>query len=63
VAPSGQQSPLPLDRIRSVKPHRNGLEVHPTRGNPVFLAFSDGVADAAMRIARLLRDARGGQPA
>ncbi|HEU4882714.1 MAG TPA: hypothetical protein VFT45_10725 [Longimicrobium sp.] len=63
VAPSGQQSPLPLDRIRSVKPHRNGLQVHPTRGNPVFLAFSDGVADAAMRIARLLRDARGGRPA
>jgi hypothetical protein len=63
VAPSGQQSPLPLDRIRSVQPHRNGLEVHPSRGNPVFLAFTDGVADAAMRIARLLRDARGGPPA
>ena len=39
VAPAGQQSPLPLDRIRSVQPHRNGLEVHPGRGNPVFLAF------------------------
>jgi hypothetical protein len=56
VAPSGQQSPLPLDRIRSVQPHRNGLEVHPGRGNPVFLAFQDGVADAAMRIARALRE-------
>lgn len=63
VAPSGQQSPLPLDRIRSVQPHRNGLEVHPSRGNPVFLAFTDGVADAAMRIARALRDARGARPA
>jgi hypothetical protein len=59
VAPSGQQSPLPLDRIASVQPHRNGLEVHPSRGNPVFLAFTDGVADAAMRIARALRDVRG----
>ncbi|HEX6370638.1 MAG TPA: hypothetical protein VF006_17075 [Longimicrobium sp.] len=63
VAPSGQQSPLPLDRIRSVQPHRNGLEVHPLRGNPVFLAFRDGVADAAMRIARALRDARAARPA
>ncbi|WP_420124792.1 hypothetical protein [Longimicrobium sp.] len=63
VAPSGQQSPLPLDRIRAVQPHRNGLEVHPSRGNPVFLAFTDGVADAAMRIARVLRDIRGGRPA
>ncbi|HYR11852.1 MAG TPA: hypothetical protein VEQ60_28970 [Longimicrobium sp.] len=63
VAPSGQQSPLPLDRIRTVQPHRNGLEVFPTRGNPVFLAFGDGVADAAMRIARLLRDAHGARPA
>ncbi|HEX5871174.1 MAG TPA: hypothetical protein VFY65_12195 [Longimicrobium sp.] len=59
VAPSGQQSPLPLDRIRAVQPHRNGLEVYPTRGNPVFLAFRDGVADAAMRISRALADARG----
>lgn len=63
VAPSGQQSPLPLERIRSVQPHRNGLEVHPVRGNPVFLAFQDGVADAAMRIARALHDARGARPA
>jgi hypothetical protein len=63
VAPSGQQSPLPLDRIRSVHPHRNGLEVHPSRGNPVFLAFREGVADAAMRIARLLRESRGARPA
>lgn len=63
VARSGQQSPLPLDRIRAVLPHRNGLEVHPSRGNPVFLACADGVADAAMRIARALRDVRGERPA
>jgi hypothetical protein len=63
VAPSGQRSPLPLERIRSVQPHRNGLEVHPARGNPVFLAFQDGVADAAMRIARTLHDLRGARPA
>lgn len=56
VAPSGQQSPLPLERIRAVHPHRNGLEVRPLRGNPVFLAFRDGVADVAMRIGRALRD-------
>jgi hypothetical protein len=58
VAPSGQQSPLPLDRIRSVHPHRNGLQVRPLRGNPVFLAFHDGVDDAAMRISRVMNDAR-----
>jgi hypothetical protein len=63
VAHSGQQSPLPLDRIRAVQPHRNGLEVHPSKGNPVFLAFTDGVADAAMRIARALGDVRGEPPA
>lgn len=63
VAPSGQRSPLPLERIRSVQPHRNGLEVHPGRGNPVFLAFQEGVADAAMRIARTLHDVRGARPA
>lgn len=63
VAPSGQRSPLPLARIRSVQPHRNGLEVHPARGNPVFLAVQDGVADAAMRIARTLHDLRGARPA
>lgn len=59
AAPSGQRSPLPLDRIGSVRPHRNGLEVHPARGGPVFLAFRDGVADMAMRVARALNDARG----
>jgi hypothetical protein len=63
VAPSGQRSPLPLERIRSVQPHRNGLEVHPVRGNPVFLAFQDGLADAAMRIGRTLHDLRGARPA
>lgn len=58
VAPSGQQSPLPLERIRSVHPHRNGVQVRPLRGNPVFLAFHDGVDDVAMRISRVMNDAR-----
>lgn len=56
VAPSGQQSPLPLERIRAVHPHANGIEVRPLRGSPVFLAFRDGVADVAMRIGHALRD-------
>jgi|GEM_PF-5854772 len=59
VAPSGHQSPLPLDRIRAVHPHRNGLEVRPRRGSPVFLAFRERVADAAMRIGRVLRERSG----
>ncbi|HEU0301822.1 MAG TPA: hypothetical protein VFR37_20375 [Longimicrobium sp.] len=58
VAPSGQQSPLPLDRIRSVHPYRNGVQVWPARGNPVFLAFHDGVDEVAMRISRVLNDVR-----
>ncbi|MBW3572534.1 MAG: hypothetical protein KY467_15640 [Gemmatimonadetes bacterium] len=57
VAPSGQRSPLPLDRIRSVRPCRNGVEVHPLRGAPVLLAFDDGVVDVAMRIARAVQEA------
>jgi hypothetical protein len=61
VARSGQKSPLPLERIRSVHPHRNGVEVRPQRGGPVFLAFGDGVADVAMRIGRALRE-RAGAP-
>jgi hypothetical protein len=56
VAPAGQQSPLPLERIRTVHPHANGIEVRPLRGSPVFLAFRDGVADVAMRIGRALHD-------
>lgn len=63
VAPSGQKSPLPLERIRSVHPHRNGVEVRPLRGGPVFLAFNDGVADVAMRIGRALRERAGAPPA
>jgi hypothetical protein len=62
VAPSGQQSPLPLERIRAVHPHANGIEVRPLRGNPVFLAFRDDVADVAMRIGRALRDRSGARP-
>jgi hypothetical protein len=58
VAPNGQQSPLPLDRVRAVQPHRNGLEVRPLRGSPVFLAFTGGVDDVAMRLDRAARDLR-----
>lgn len=63
VAPSGQQSPLPLERIRTVHPHGNGIEVRPLRGSPVFLAFRDGVADVAMRIGRALHDRAAARPA
>ena len=63
VAPSGQQSPLPLDRIRAVRPCRNGLEAHPLRGSPVFLAFDDGVDEVAMRIRRAVGDFRAAPPA
>ena len=56
VAPSGQNSPLPVSRVRAVRPFRNGLEVQPQRGSPVFLAFTGGVDDVAMRIDRAARD-------
>lgn len=58
VAPSGQQSALLLDRIRAVQPFRNGLEVRPLRGNPVFLGFTGGVDDVVMRIDRAATDLR-----
>jgi hypothetical protein len=58
VAPSGQNSPLPVSRVRAVLPFRNGLEVRPQRGSPVFLAFTGGVDDVAMRIDRAARDLR-----
>jgi hypothetical protein len=58
VAPSGQNSPLPVSRVRAVRPFRNGLEVRPQRGSPVFLAFTGGVDDVAMRIDRAARDLR-----
>lgn len=58
VAPNGQQSPLPLDRVRSVQPYCNGLDVRPLRGSPVFLAFTGGVEDVAMRLDRAARDLR-----
>lgn len=58
VAPSGQNSPLPVSRVRAVRPFRNGLEVRPLRGGPVFLAFADGVDEVAMRIDRAARDLR-----
>jgi hypothetical protein len=60
VAPSGQQSPLPVNRVRAVRPFRNGLEVQPQRGSPVFLAFTGGVDDVAMRIDRAATDLRAG---
>ena len=58
VARSGQQSALALSRVRAVRPFRNGLQVQPHRGGPVFLAFTDGVDDLAMRIDRAARDLR-----
>lgn len=58
VAPSGQQSPLPLSRVRAVHPFRNGLEVRPQTGHAVFLAFTGGVDDVAMRVDRAVRDLR-----
>ena len=60
VNAAGQQSPLPLERLRRAVPHADGLEVVPTGGPPLFLAFTDGVPDLAARLARVLRDrARG----
>jgi len=58
VAPSGQQSPLPVSRLRAVHPYRNGVEVRPQRGGPVFLAFGGGADEVAMRIDRAARDLR-----
>jgi hypothetical protein len=58
VARSGQQSALALSRVRAVRPFRNGLQVQPHHGGPVFLAFTDGVDDLAMRIDRAARDLR-----
>lgn len=58
VAPSGQQSPLPVSRLRAVHPFHNGLEVQPQRGHPVFLAFTGGVDDVAMLVDRAAADLR-----
>ena len=58
VARSGQQSPLLLSQVLGVRPFRNGLEVRPRRGRTVFLAFTGGVDDVAMRIDRAVRDLR-----
>jgi hypothetical protein len=58
VARSGQKSALPVSRVRAVRPFRNGLEVQPQRGSPVFLAFTDGVDEVAMRVDRAARDLR-----
>jgi hypothetical protein len=58
VARSGQKSALPVSRVHAVRPFRNGLEVQPQRGSPVFLAFTDGVDDVAMRVDRAARDLR-----
>jgi len=58
VARSGQQSALALSRVRAVRPFRNGLQVQPHHGSPVFLALTDGVDDLAMCIDRAARDLR-----
>jgi hypothetical protein len=58
VTPAGQRSELAVSRVRAVQPHRNGIEVRQQRGAPVFLAFTDGVDDAAMRMDRAAADLR-----
>jgi hypothetical protein len=58
VTPAGQRSELAVSRVRAVHPHRNGIEVRQQRGAPVFLAFADGVDDAAMRMDRAAADLR-----
>ncbi|HEX6040169.1 hypothetical protein [Longimicrobium sp.] len=58
VTSAGQRSELAVSRVRAVLPYRNGIEVRQQRGAPVFLAFTDGVDDAAMRIDRAASDLR-----
>lgn len=58
VTPAGQRSELAVSRVRAVLPHRNGIEIRQQRGAPVFLAFADGVDDAAMRMDRAAADLR-----
>jgi hypothetical protein len=57
VAPSGQQSPLPLARIAGAAAHANGVEVRPVRGPALFLRFDDGVGEVAAVLAGARRAA------
>jgi hypothetical protein len=57
VAPSGQQSPLPLERVARAAPRADGIEVHPLRGPAVFLRFDEGVEEVAAALARAIEDA------
>jgi hypothetical protein len=54
VAPSGQQSPLPLDRVAHAAVHLDGVAVRPGRGPALFLRFHDSVGDFAARLSRAL---------
>lgn len=56
VAPSGQQSPLPLDRVARAAVYRDGVEVRPAIGPALFIRFHDGVDDFAARLSRALPD-------
>lgn len=52
VAPSGQQSPLPLERISRAAAYANGVEIRPRRGPALFVRMDAGVAETARAIHR-----------
>lgn len=54
VAPSGQQSPLPLDRVAHAAVHLDGVAIRPGRGPALFLRFHDSAGDFAARLSRAL---------
>ena len=54
VAPSGQQSPLPLARVGGAAAHANGIEVRPLRGPALFLRFENRVGEFASTLSRAL---------
>ena len=54
VAPSGQQSPLPLERVGGAAAFGNGIEVRPLRGPALFLRFENRVGEFASTLSRAL---------
>ena len=54
VAPSGQQSPLPLERVGGAAAYGNGIEVRPLRGPALFLRFENRVGEFAAKLSRAL---------
>jgi hypothetical protein len=62
VAPSGQQSPLPLERVAGAAAYANGVEVRPVRGPALFLRFEDGVEEVAAVLAGARRAATNHPP-